>query len=447
MKKIFSIALLFAASVALLTSCSPKEEDDLFSSSAAERLAASKVTYTERLGGTTWAMEFYPIDSDEYPEGAGYLILNHFFKDGSVDQAMKNDVSDGVFVRDTSLWEVIADMGPVLSFNSYNNCLHTFADPGIYNQGQGFQGDYEFKIIDLDENADFAMLKGKKRGTYVRMTRLPDDTDFEAYINDVQDFQSKIFSATAPNDCLLRVGDTTMVVTNASSGIISMYPYGGDPISETTDHAYMITKHDGKYYFRFREALEFGENSVQELVYDEANDQFVGTEDGGTLIQGWPVGKFFLEYPIMPKSWTLTLEGTMSEKMKAVMETLNNEISQMTDPLDRRKRKLAFKGIGFSNKADKPVWNVIYKLPSSSGNSSQSFNFATSLVDNNVTFNYEEPNDDAAANFLGSCSSVSPLLQVLSQEYVVSAVTTNFNLTKIRLTAISDSNLWFEITL
>ena len=135
MKKIFSISLLFSVTAMLFTGC-VSEEDDLFSSSAAERLMESKKTYTERLGGTTWVMELYPLDTDEAPKGSGYLILNQFKKDGSVIQAMQNDLSDGKFLTDTSLWEVISDQGTVLTFNTYNKCIHTFSDPGLYQTGQ-----------------------------------------------------------------------------------------------------------------------------------------------------------------------------------------------------------------------------------------------------------------------------------------------------------------------
>ena len=446
MKKLFSISLFFSMTAMLFTGC-VTEEDDLFSSSAAERLMASKKAYTERLGGTTWVMEFYPLDTDEAPEGSGYLILNQFKKDGSVVQAMKNELSNGKYLTDTSLWEVISDQGTVLSFNTYNKCLHTFSDPGLYQTGRGYEGDYEFVILSLDEGAKYGMLKGKKRSTYNRLTRLPDDTNFEEYLQDVQGFQNTVFPSSAPNDCLLRVGDSTMVVTNASSGIASMYPLGGDPVSQTTDHAFLITKNDGKYYFRFREALAFGDLKVQELVYDEEKDVFVSSGEKTSSIEGWPMAKFFLEYPAMPSSYTLSYEGTMSEKMKIAMSALNSEISQLTDPLDRRKRKYAFKGISFSNKAGQPVWNIVIKMPSASSNSSISFSYNTQPVEDVITFSYDKPYDETAENMKNTCLSVVDMLQVLSQDFAVTAVNTKFNLKKLRLTSTKDSELWFEVTL
>ena len=193
MKKLFSISLLFSVAAMMFTGC-VSEEDDLFDSSAAERLMTSKKMYTDRLGGSTWVMEFYPLNTDEAPKGQGYLILNKFNRDGSVVQAMQNELTDGQYLTDTSLWEVISDQGTVLTFNTFNKCIHMFSDPGLYQTGQGFEGDYEFVILSLEEGAKYGMLKGKKRATYNRLTRLPDDINFEEYLSDVNDFIATMFS-------------------------------------------------------------------------------------------------------------------------------------------------------------------------------------------------------------------------------------------------------------
>ena len=79
----------------------------------------------------------------------------------------------------------------MLSFSTYNDILHYFSDPAIYDQGNGLSGDYEFVMVDVPEDHQTIMLKGKKRGTYVRLTRLPDGTDFETYLKDVYDFQNR----------------------------------------------------------------------------------------------------------------------------------------------------------------------------------------------------------------------------------------------------------------
>lgn len=444
MKKLFSISLLFSVTAMMFTGC-VSEEDDLFDTSAAERLMQSKKTYTERLGGSTWAMEFYPLDTDEAPKGSGYLILNQFKKDGSVIQAMQNELSDGKFLTDTSLWEVISDQGTVLTFNTFNKCIHTFSDPGLYQTGQGYEGDYEFVILSLEENAKYGMLKGKKRGTYNRLTRLPDDTDFEEYLKDVVAFQNKIFSASAPNDCMLAIGDSTFVITDTSDGIVSMYPEGGDDISETTDHAFIISKNDGKYYFRFREELAAKDSKVQELVYDEAQDMFVGVDDPACTIQGYPMGKFFGEYVenVQGRTWKVTASNQMSEKFAVYYDNLKNQFSEMKD---KRNRSYTFMGLsfGYNTRAKAVVWNVMYRSPGSSNTVLAAFKETYVIDGDKVTFTYIEPADDSDANVKNALSSITDVLEVLSQQYQLSAATTKFNLSKIKLTAVNDSSIWFE---
>lgn len=115
-----------------------------------------------------------------------------FSSDGSVTMGMNNRFSNDTYVSDRSLWDIITDDGPVLSFSTYNDCIHAFCDPndlptsirggGSSVTGLGAEGDYEFVITDLQDNAEQGTIKGKKRGTYVRMTRLPEGTDFQQYL-------------------------------------------------------------------------------------------------------------------------------------------------------------------------------------------------------------------------------------------------------------------------
>ena len=208
------------------------EEKDLFEKSAAERLNETGKIYSSRLQSSEagWVMEYYPTNTDETYKGRGYLIMADFDKDESVTLAMKNIMSDDEYMEERSLWEIIADNGPVLTFNTYNEVLHCFSNPEYYESGKGFEGDYEFVMIDVPEDGQFIMLKGKKRGTYVRLTRLPDGTDFQEYLNDVNAFTKKIFPENAVNEDVLTIGDKKFAINSGSTGIMGMYPYGAMPL-------------------------------------------------------------------------------------------------------------------------------------------------------------------------------------------------------------------------
>lgn len=442
MKKIFSISLLFSVTAMLFTGC-VSEEDDLFSTSAAERLMQSKKVYTERLGGTTWLMEFYPVNTDEAPKGNGYLILNQFKKDGSVVQAMQNDLSDGKYLTDTSLWEVISDQGTVLSFNSYNKCIHTFSDPGLYQTGQGYEGDYEFVILSLEEGAKYGMLKGKKRSTYNRLTRLPDDTDFKAYLQDVNDFHNKVFSSSAPNDCMMNIGDSAIVFTEGNSGIASLYPFGGDPISQTTDHAFLISKNDGKYYLRFREELAGkGDDKVQEFVYDEASDVFRAVDNENNLIQGPGAAWFFNEKVENLSQWVLANNAEMSSQFKSYIDAVGAELKAVN-------KNFTLSNINFSydTKIQRYQWTLRYMSAGRPANQAYYFAYVPNVDGGSCGFNFQEASGTAAENVMNRCPSLKTLWEILSQEWALTPAVTGFNLSKIKLTSKSNPDLWFVVNI
>lgn len=428
MKKLFSISLLFSVAAMMFTGC-VSEEDDLFDSSAAERLMTSKKMYTDRLGGSTWVMEFYPLNSDEAPKGQGYLILNKFNRDGSVVQAMQNELTDGQYLTDTSLWEIISDQGTVLTFNTFNKCIHMFSDPGLYQTGQGFEGDYEFVILSLEEDAKYGMLKGKKRATYNRLTRLPDDVNFEEYLKDVNGFQNTIFSSSAPNDCMMNIGDSVMVVTNASTGIISLYPLGGDPISQTTDHAFTITKNDGKYYLRFREELA-GKNDdkVQEFVYDETTDVFKSLENENNVIKGVPAVDFFVSALDNSKLWQYNTAGENSDNIKNAYEIMQSELLSLGWTLNNTK---------FSKLSDGRY--VIRFAVVNKKKSSRNLEYIFNISDNDgkAMVQYVEPyvteKDAVAQNVLNAAPSVKSFLEEISGTYEVRPKGTCFDLRNIVL--------------
>ena len=453
MKKIFSIGMLFAVTAIALTGCK-NEEDDLFSSSAAERLSESQKIYTERLGGTTWVMEYYPLDYTEldpetrnpYPNGLGYVILNRFNADGSVEQAMNNAASGNRYVYDTSLWEVIADQGPVLSFNSFNKCIHTFADPGINDpwenlyQGRGYEGDYEFNVINLESDAEFAMLKGKKRGTYVRMSKLPNDTDFETYLQDINNFKAMLFN-NSPNNCFMSLGDTTFVFTKGDRYMAEIYPVDGDAISENSDHVYTITKRDGQYYLRFREKIGRGNCDAQEFVYNAQDETFYDVENSEYTIQGYPVGKFYNEYQQSNK-WTTRTDASMSDAFKSAMDAVSADLLAVN-------RNYVFSNInfGYDAKTQKYLWTLRYLSSGRNATAVYYFNFQCNEGDDTCTFSYIEPSDVAAQNVMNRCPAEQNMWNLLSQEWILSAADTKFNLTRIKLTSKTNPDIWFVMNI
>ena len=273
------------------------------------------------------------------------------------------------------------------------------------------------------------MLKGKKRATYNRLTRLPDDVNFEDYLKDVNGFQNTIFSSSAPNDCMMNIGDSVMVVTNASTGIISLYPLGGDPISQTTDHAFTITKNDGKYYLRFREELA-GKNDdkVQEFVYDETTDLFRSLENENNVIKGVPAVDFFVLALDNSKLWQYNSVGEISDNIKSAYAIMQSELLSLGWTLNNTK---------FSKLSDGRY--VIRFAVVNKKKSSRNLEYIFNISDNDgkAMVQYVEPyvteKDAVAQNVLNAAPSVKSFLEEISGTYEVRPKGTCFDLRNIVL--------------
>lgn len=445
MKKIL-LASLCVASAFTFTGC-VSEEDDIFSASAPVRLEEAAETYTQRLSAATsgWAMEYYPTSETSAPKGLGYLLLAKFNPNLSVTVGMKNQFCTPAnqYMEDTSSWEIITDNGPVLTFDTYNNCIHTFSSPEDVSStstdetGVGLEGDYEFVMIDVPEDGEFVMLKGKKRGTYTRLTRLDEGTDFQTYIEDVQAFTEDKFSSSYPNMCVITLGDSIMKMADASTGICNIFPYNGDEISDESYHTFLITKRGGKYYLRFRDPLNAPDGSeAQEFVYNSERDIFTGIENEEYTIDGDEPNAFFISAMESGYKWRLNRTSDMSESLKAAYETLRTGLSSQQYTLSNIE-------FGVTSGQIQCLINFKYNKQS---NLTASYNYSGSQIENGYTLNYDSPSgNDLSANLINTIPEIKEFLTEISGEYTVTANTTKFNLSEIRFHA--DENKWFVLTI
>lgn len=293
MNKNIARFIILVCTAITFTAC-VNEEDDIFGKTAAERLNEVSGLYTSRLvaSGGTWIMEYYPTNSTEAVLGLGRPILCQFAKDKTVVCGMKNSASFNIYMESQSMWDVITDDGPVLTFNTCNDVLHTFSEPHDIVEtteddelGRGFEGDYEFIITSLEEGADHAMLKGKKRGTYNRMTRLPADVSFFNYLMDINSFTSSTF-VTGASELRLDLGDLRYNVSGMSTMLPMIYPREKQLEHDSPVYPYLVIKYKDKYYLRFRSEVGEEANSEQEFVYHPESDCFKGVKDSTHVLRG-----------------------------------------------------------------------------------------------------------------------------------------------------------------
>ena len=460
MKKIFSISLLLAAAVAY-TSCSPSEEDDIFDKSAAERLNEASDLYSSRLMASPngWAMQLYPTTDNEYPYGNGYLLLCRFNKDHSVNVSMNNVFTDNKYMEDTSLWEVITDNGPVLSFNSHNACLHKFSDPydilftgtsDIPNDesGEGVGGDYEFIIVDAPADASYMMLKGKKRGTYNLLTPIEQGVTYKEYLEDVQGFQAKMFSPSSPTFDVVHFNDKIYKMTGADDGIPNIFPYDGDEIIDESFNAFLITKRGNEYYLRFRDKIKVDDVEVQEFVYKPEKDIFQAIDNEACYIEGDNPARFFMQ-TLGQQSYRWEFDQE-SEKFAAIVNAMNETFTSVSTS----SVKYSYENSLLRVVNGQVILQVVYSVKISKQKAqSTTVNYAFNVSQNgdNVRFTYDQPvtvgnsTAETAAGMLDIVPAIKDLINYFGQEFSIDAAETRFLLNGIKLTPTADNSAWVTL--
>lgn len=451
MKKAIYWAML---ALTVLTGCTG-EEDLLFDQSAAERLNAASEKYSQLLSSSEggWVIQYYPTNSDPneddeatYTTGTCYLWCAKFNKDMMVTVGMKNYFSSDQYGEDASAWEIVTDNGPVLSFNSYNKCVHQFSDPDKHSipnssknvWGVGVGGDYEFVIVDAPEDCSYVMLKGKKRATYNLMTPLPAGTDFKIYLAEVEAFTGKLFPASAPNEDVLTVGGVKYNFNSGSTGIIGMYPADGDAITETIKYPFGITKQGNGFHFRFRDKVTLNGQTVQDFVYDESRDVFVSTDNAECIMEGGvPFNQFVSIIDKKQRRWEWKETSDMSDSFSAKYQNMQNDFQTVL------KNRLL-------NNCLRVNSNVLtYRLTYASGKQTVNidYKFDMSRQGDTVTFQFVGDVSKVSTNARAMMPAVQEMIDLLQQPWTVTKAESNFNLSIIKLVSTADPNMWFVVSL
>jgi len=443
MNKIFSYSLAACTAITLAASCK-SEEDDIFDKSAAERLNEASQLYSERLCSSEngWSFEYYPnrtTDADEYAKGVGYLMMVKFNSDHSVLVGMNNAMSSAKYGEDTSVWEVITDMGAVLSFNTHNEMLHKFSDPesymGIEATGKGMQGDYEFVIVDAPENAEHIMLKGKKRKTYNRLTRLENGVNFSDYLTDVKKKMNTLLSSEAPNHLVMNLGEKqyyfVMPTKGGGQGLTKLWPAGTDSTFTMTLNPLLMTRrvvaNDTTYVIRFRDAIDASEDqTAQEFVYNPSKKAFVGLENESFTIEGEPVPSFFTEKWNNGNSLSIN-RGASSDNFKSIYDSFTEAYSKVGG-------KYTIKGIQLKNENNGQATLVIsYSVAKPKGSGTIKYTYNASVADGKIKLDYVAPVDTPAENHYTSQETLRNLINALNGEFTAEATNNPLNLSTILL--------------
>lgn len=257
MKKIIILLLPL-----LLYSCY-KDNEEIFDKPAAERIAQALQEYQEALISSEygWSMEYYPQGSQAY---GGYMYTLQF-TDSEVKVRM--DLLPGE--EKSSLWRLISDNGPVLTFDTYNSLLHYFSTPysDLY---QGLEGDYEFILMSKTDNQ--IILKGKKTGNKIVMNKLAIPT--KDYMEKVE-YMKK--SAVAPIYKMSVNGEDVSIEKGSNRIFTLNYKENGKSTSKELPYIYTDTG------IRFYQPINILGSSIENLQYSPEQD-LLSTDDGNVKV-------------------------------------------------------------------------------------------------------------------------------------------------------------------
>ena len=278
MKKLYKFSAIAAVLMsASLASCN-HEEADIFDQNAAHRTEEARKMYKEILldKGGKWQMEYFTTEEEH-----GYVYLFTFRNDGTVTISGNNEyitkltnIDSNVpsYGSETSMWTILSDNGPVLSFNSYNTIFHLFATPEDIpgterdEQGYGHSGDYEFDLMKFSN--DTLYLEGKKNGAQIIMTRIAPETDDETYLNEVVALADSFFNAKIPAVYVNLPGGYRHVVLDGATQLPKFYPETGDYITEYVGRNAIIT-HDGFTLGKpltLRDSIDGNDYTIQHFI-------------------------------------------------------------------------------------------------------------------------------------------------------------------------------------
>lgn len=278
MKKLYKFSAIAAVLMsASLASCN-HEEADIFDQNAAHRTEEARKMYKDILldKGGKWQMEYFTTEEEH-----GYVYLFTFRNDGTVTISGNNEyitkltnIDSNVpsYGSETSMWTILSDNGPVLSFNSYNTIFHLFATPEDIpgterdEQGYGHSGDYEFDLMKYSN--DTLYLEGKKNGAEIIMTRIAPETDDKTYLNEVVALADSFFNAKVPAVYVNLPGGYRHVVLDGATQLPKFYPETGDYITEYVGRNAIIT-HDGFTLGKpltLRDSIDGNDYTIQHFI-------------------------------------------------------------------------------------------------------------------------------------------------------------------------------------
>lgn len=409
---------IYGALLLVLSALSCNEYDPVFDKSASERTHTlfGECSAALMQAESGWDMHYY-INS----ESRGYHLLMDFTSTSSVTIAGKNALTDNEYLESASHYEFNISNGPVISFDTYNDVLHPFADPDLQDLG----GDFEFIIVDVSDSS--INLRGKRNNTAIRMNKIEGAISHVEYFDEISEMTRILFSSGAPDYSLVINGSPTVHnFTNGSGSVFTV-----STAADTTILMPFIVTTDG---FRLYKAEELSGSGAQTFRLNNDNSALVSTEAPHVMLTGpADVASFFSGTTV---NWVLDPSSLSPDVQLLYDEIINSVKFRYNGSTDIY---LALAGIpsedyfslrlGFIYNRNVVVADVY-------------FDFAINGT-NGVSFDYTHTGNSAGSALITSISGYSELAELISSSFNLS---TQYpvSIYDLIFTKVTASGTWFS---
>ena len=317
------------ATAAMLSTSCTFEQEDFFDESASLRITHLNEDIQSRLveqstgENNGWVIQYFVAGTDEL-DFEGFNLFGRFYKDNKVTLASNHrylrNGNANKYTEHTSHYEMLAEEGPVLSFNTWNDILTVFEDPvsptsapgSLVKDGVGMNGDHNLVLKSF--NDDEIVFRGERHSALVRF--VPCDRSFEEYIAAVNEFKNSITSNTM-NNFIVTNGTDTMYFAGLNKGLFGYYDRLNDPLKRKTLSC--VFTPNG---FLLNRVDSLGAQTFQEFTMAEDKQKLL-SEDGETkVVSMWQ------DYIITNTTLWKFDTSVFSAEQTSLFEQINEEIKK-----------------------------------------------------------------------------------------------------------------------
>lgn len=409
----------------VLGACS-RDEESLFDKNASERAQealdnANEVLVAPEFG---WEMMYFANT-----ESKGYNLIMKFEENGRVIATAKNKetTKNKLLTDSTSTWQVKLDYGPIITFDTYNEVFHAWADP--QEDGDGLLGDYEFLILHADEN--YVKLKGKKHSAYCYLYPRKSDEPAEEYYTNIEAMQNRLCS----NGNIFHVqanSEEYLLHYDANTGLYNLTLPGEAPNEEELESYPFAVMENGIQFMVSPRALG-------DVKYDIQDGKLVSAE---SKIFTAPVSEYFSEHIRLANgSWTIDITKHVNDSLKAAVDAVTEALKAA---YPKNKKKAGVQSLRFKKTNDLITFVINYI-----GNNAKTdiaFTFNAQVQNEKLTLAYVEPTTEAAKNVLNAFPSMVKLIHEMEGSFAISTSDVLNPTAGIHMIENSNSEKWFDMT-